>query len=74
MKNVHSQRLANADAARKARFRAALALAGLTASAWADREEITESYLSMILSGQRTNEGVERKIATFTEKHLRNVA
>lgn len=74
MKKVHSQRVAATAVGRKARFRAALAMAGLTASAWADREGITESYLSMILSGQRTNADVEGRIVEFTAKHLRNVA
>ena len=74
MKKLHSQRVATAGAARKAQFRAALAMAGLTASAWADREGITESWLSMILNGQRTNADVERKIADFTAKHLPGVA
>lgn len=74
MKKVHSQRVAQAGATRKARFRAALAMAGLTASAWASQEKVTESYLSMILNGQRTNPDVEQKIAAFTERHLRSVA
>jgi hypothetical protein len=74
MKKLHSQRVAPAGTTRKARFRAALSLAGLTASAWAEREQITESYLSMILAGHRQNADVEQKIAAFTEKHLRIVA
>lgn len=74
MKKVHRRTVVDAVVTRKARFRAALAMAGLTASAWAEGEEITESYLSMILAGQRQNNDVEQKIAAFTEKHLRSVA
>jgi hypothetical protein len=74
MKKVHRQTVATREPGRKARFRAALSLAGLTASAWADREGITESYLSMILSGQRASPDVEAKIVEFTTKHLRSVA
>lgn len=55
---------------RKQQFRAALALAGLTAKEWADREGIDETYLSRVLNEQRTNEAIIAKVDAFTKRHF----
>lgn len=59
---------------RKARFRAALALAGLTAEQWAEREGITASHLSRVLAGERDSSRLLEKVDAFTEKHLKTAA
>lgn len=59
---------------RKAHFLAALRLACLTMEQWAKREGVTQGYVSNVLSGRRTNDLLDKKIAAFTEKQLRNVA
>lgn len=59
---------------RKARFRAALALTGLTQDAWAGLEGIPASTLSLILDGKRENPDVLAKVEAFTERHLKSVA
>ena len=51
---------------RKQLFRAALALAGLTARDWAEREGISESYLSFVLNGKRESDALNEKINAFT--------
>ncbi len=55
---------------RKARFRAALALAGLTAEQWADQQGITAGHLSMVLTGKRESRALMEKIEQFTEQHI----
>lgn len=59
---------------RKARFRAALALAGLTQEQWADREGITASHLSRVLAGERDSGRLMEKVSAFTEKVLKSNA
>ena len=56
---------------RKARFRAALALARLTAEQWARENDITPGHLSLVLSGDRPSLSLCEKIEEFTEKHLK---
>lgn len=53
---------------RKARFRAALALAGLTQKEWAEREGVTASHLSRVLAGERDSGTLNNKIDAFTRK------
>ena len=55
---------------RKARFRAALALAGHTQDSWATQEGIAASLLSQVLDGKRDNAAVMAKVEAFTEKRL----
>jgi transcriptional regulator with XRE-family HTH domain len=57
--------MARAKAGRKQLFRAALALAGITARQWAEREGISESYLSLVLNGKRESVAVTEKIDDF---------
>lgn len=56
--------------ARKARFRAALALAGLTAEEWAERNGITPGHLSQVLAGKRESRALTEKIDEFTQQHI----
>jgi len=62
------------DNPRKARFRAALALAGLTAKQWAEQQDITPSHLSQVLSGKHESRTLIEKVDAFTKKHVRQVA
>ena len=64
-----------AKTSRKQLFRAALAIAGMTAEQWGQKEDVTSGHLSMILSQKRRNEVIEGKIDDFIGKHLisRNV-
>jgi hypothetical protein len=60
--------------ARKARFRAALALARMTAKEWTIREKVTETHLYAVLKGERRSEKLTSKVDTFISKHLGEVA
>lgn len=60
--------------ARKSRFRAALALAEMTAEEWAISEGVTPSHLSHVLSGGRESISLTAKIDAFTRKHLKGTA
>lgn len=62
--------MTKAQASRKRLFRAALAIAGMTAEQWGQKEGVTSGHLSMILAGKRTNEDIEARIEAFTTKHL----
>lgn len=55
---------------RKQLFRAALAIAGMTAEQWGRTQGVTSGHLSMILSGTRKNDAITSKIDAFVEKHL----
>jgi len=59
-----------AKTSRKQLFKAALALAGLTATQWADREGLTPMHLSMVLNGKRDSLRLNEKIDAFVRKHL----
>jgi gp16 family phage-associated protein len=59
---------------RKARFRAALALAGLTMEQWAEQNGITPSHLSHVLSGNRDSLTLIEKVDAFADKQLQAVA
>lgn len=59
------------DNARKSRFRAALALAGLTAAAWAEQNGVTAGHLSQVLAGKHTSRALNEKIDAFTKKYMR---
>lgn len=62
--------MTKAKTSRKQVFRAALAIAGLTARQWAEREGTSESYLSLVLNEKRESEALTQKIDTFARKHL----
>ena len=55
---------------RKARFRAALALAHMTAKEWTEREQVTETHLYAVLKGNRESAKLTSKIDAFIAKHL----
>jgi hypothetical protein len=59
---------------RKARFRAALALAGMTAEEWAEQQDVTPGHLSQVLAGKRESQTLIEKIEAFTKKHVAAVA
>ncbi len=62
-----------ATMARKARFRAALALADLTAEEWAGQQGVTAGHLSQVLSGKRDSLTLIEKVDTFADKQLARV-
>jgi hypothetical protein len=55
---------------RKARFKAALALAGISQRVWAEAHEITPEHLSMVISDVQPRESfrLETEIDEFIEK------
>jgi predicted transcriptional regulator len=55
-------------------FRAALALAGLTQTKWAELEGITQEHVSLVLSGKRDSARLIEKIDAFIAKHLQVTA
>lgn len=57
---------------RKARFLAALRIAGITMDEWAtsQRPKVAQGYVSNVLTGRRSNPDLERKIDAFAAKHL----
>ena len=60
-------------AIRKRRFKAALALAGITQTQFGKRVGVTQTYVSKILSGKHASLRIELAIEAFTKKHLRPV-
>lgn len=62
--------MAKEKTSRKQLFKAALALAGMTAAQWADAEGITASYLSAVLAGRMTSQRLTDKIDAFIERML----
>jgi hypothetical protein len=62
--------MAKQKTSRKQLFRAALAIAGLTAAEWADREKITAQWLSMVLNEKHSSLTLTEKIDAFTRAHL----
>lgn len=63
--------MSKAKTSRKKLFRAALAIAGMTAEQWGAQEGVTAGHLSMILSGVRHNDRIEARIDAFTKQQLR---
>jgi hypothetical protein len=60
----------DAQPSRKQLFRAALAIAGLTAAQWADRESITPEHLSRVLNSRRESGTLIEKIDAFIAEKL----
>lgn len=56
---------------RKQLFRAALAIANLTAREWAELEGTSDSYLSLVLNGKRVSPSLNPKIDQFIRKHVK---
>jgi hypothetical protein len=59
-----------AKTSRKQLFRAALAIAGMTAARWAESEGITAQYLSTVLNGKAFSKRLDAKIDAFVHTHL----
>lgn len=58
---------------RKQLFRAALAMAGLTAGQWAEQEGFSQEHLSLVLNEKRTgSDAFLERIDSFTAEHLHN--
>jgi hypothetical protein len=55
---------------RKARFRAALALADITAKEWCEREGYSENHLYLYLRGDRESMPLTEKMDAFISEHL----
>lgn len=55
---------------RKARFRAALALAGITAKEWAEQYGCSENHLYLFLAGRRDSAPLTEKMEAFIDKYL----
>ncbi len=55
---------------RKARFEAALKLAGTTAAEWAAVHDVTPGHLSQVLAGKRESKTLIDKVEAFTRAHL----
>jgi hypothetical protein len=55
---------------RKARFEAALKLAGLTAADWAKGQGVTSAHLHYVLKEERESARLEKEIEEFTDKYL----
>lgn len=62
--------MAKGKTSRKQLFRAALALAGMTAAQWAESEGITASYLSAVLADRMSSKRLIEKVDQFINKHL----
>ena len=55
---------------RRKRFRAALALAGLSLKQWAEREGVTRQHVREVLIGARVSAPLNEKIDEFTQQYL----
>lgn len=55
---------------RQARFRAALALARITAEAWATEQGVTGGHLSKVVNGERESASLLAKVDAFIAKQL----
>lgn len=62
--------MAKAAGPRKARFLAALRLAGLTMDQWARKHGSTQGYVSNLLVGRRENPKLLAKADAFAERYL----
>lgn len=55
---------------RKARFRASVALARITAKAWCEEQGFTEGHLYQVLRGDRISPDTLKKVDAFIAKQL----
>lgn len=60
--------------ARRKRFRAALALAGVSLKQWASTEGVTRQHVREVLLGRRVSAPLNEKIDAFIAQHLKKVA
>jgi hypothetical protein len=64
-----------AKTSRKQLFRAALAIAGLSAGEWAEQQGITPQWLSMVLNSKADSITLNKKIDAFVKEWIgRNTA
>lgn len=59
---------------RKARFKAALALAGITQTVWAKENGVTQGHLSQTLAGIRESKTLTEKVDAFIVTQERKAA
>jgi hypothetical protein len=59
---------------RKAQFKAALELAGMTMGQWAEIASVTRGHLHRVLTGERESEQLIAKIDEFIRKQLMRAA
>jgi hypothetical protein len=62
--------MAKVKTSRKQLFRAALAIAGLTAGEWAEQVGITPQWLSIVLNGKDESITLTEKIDAFIVTHM----
>lgn len=62
------------DASRKARFRAALALAHMTETSWALERKCSRQHLYLVLKGERESAKLVAEIDAFIAKYLTEAA
>lgn len=65
-----NQTLPEEGMSRKARFRAAIALARITAKEWCGEQGFTEGHLYQVLRGDRRSEDTLRRVDAFIDKQL----
>lgn len=63
--------MARPTISRNQRFKAALAMAGITAREWARQNEVSHGHLSQVVRGIRHSATLAEKIDTFIAKHVR---
>lgn len=52
---------------RRARFKAACARAGITQTAWAEKQSVTKAHLMAVLANERESERLTTEIDRFVE-------
>lgn len=57
---------------RKAQFKAALSLAGLTLQEWCATQEVSVGHVQQVLRGVRESQTMTDKIDAFIAKHLQS--
>lgn len=62
--------LAMTDPTRKQRFRAALALAGLTQEQFAEQQGVTAHHFSQYMTGKRESGRLDELVDEFIARHL----
>jgi hypothetical protein len=55
---------------RKARFRAALALAGMTVRDWCQQQGYSEPHVYLFLAGRRDSQTLTDKMEAFIDQYL----
>jgi hypothetical protein len=73
MRTSHGKTVPTALAQRKKRFRIALAIAGLTATEWAEKNDVAPSYLFRYLGGNTVSGPLGEKIDGFVDRYLKQL-